>query len=107
MVIRKLRGETRAAQCFKNRLIAHAGFASRSADRGPAGTGIETLQPARLVHRAGAEISLIDLSFLIDDEGHDAGIAVPCRVGDDGEASDGSSADDVVERARLRTLALS
>src|SRR4029453_901769 len=56
--------------------------------------------------RLRAEIRLVNLSILIDDERHDAGIAVLCRIRDNGESADRPSLYDIVERARFGALSL-
>src|SRR4029453_15252116 len=56
--------------------------------------------------RLRAEIRLVNLPILIDDERHDAGIAVLCRIRDDGESADRPSLYDIVERAGFGALSL-
>src|SRR4030095_3298492 len=67
---------------------------------------IEALHLGRLLRRFRSEIRLVDLPILIDDERHDAGIAVLCRIRDDGESADRPSLYDIVERAGFGALSL-
>src|SRR4029078_2074308 len=41
----------------------------------------------RALGRLGAEVALVDVAALVDDEGHHAGLAVGHRPGDDAEAA--------------------
>src|SRR5215813_10648790 len=54
----------------------------------PALAGIETLHRRGLRLRLYAEVRLINLAVLVDDERHDAGVCVSRRIRDDSEAAD-------------------
>ena len=53
-----------------------------------------------------AEVLLVDDAVLVDDEGRDAGVAVPLRIGDEGETSGHLPVDNVVFRSSLGIGAL-
>ena len=52
------------------------------------------------------EISLVDVTIIVDDEGHDAGIAVFRRISDKAEAADHVAVDNIVYGAAGRGRAL-
>ena len=56
--------------------------------------------------RVRAEIFLIDDAVLIDDEGHDAGIAIGGRIGDQRKAARHMAIDDIILSAAGRVLSL-
>src|SRR3982751_5079220 len=49
--------------------------------------------------RVVAEAALVEDAVVVGEEGHDAGVAVLRRVGDDGEPADEVAVDEVVGRA--------
>src|SRR4029453_6388107 len=52
------------------------------------------------------EILFVDVAVIVDDEGHDAGVAILGGKGDEAEATNHVAAHDVVHRAARRILAL-
>src|ERR1700677_1053058 len=56
--------------------------------------------------RGGTQVLLIDDAILIDDESHDAGIAISCRIGDQRKATGHMPVGDIVHGAAVCVLAL-
>src|SRR5690349_1612991 len=75
-------------------------------DSGPTLIGIELGHCSRDLIRASTKIFLEDRAILIDDECHDAGIAIGRRINDDREAASHLSVSDVVLCAAFRRSAL-
>src|SRR5262245_55278439 len=63
-------------------------FQVRVRDAPPRAIRIEGRHAGRDGGRARSEILLVDHALVIDDEGHHAGIAVLCRIGDERETAD-------------------
>ena len=56
--------------------------------------------------RSLAEILLVDIAFMVDDEGRDAGVAVFGRLGNGRKAADHVALDDVIHGPARRGRAL-
>src|SRR5690349_8563452 len=63
--------------------------------------GVEERDLGGALRRLGTQVALVDVAALIDDEGHDAGLAVPDRPGDDTEAGAHAAAEQVAVGATL------
>src|SRR5262249_27257804 len=53
-----------------------------------------------------AKVPFVDVAIIVDDEGHDAGVAVFRRIGDGGKATDHVAVDDVIHGPTWRGRAL-
>src|SRR4029077_2085886 len=102
--VKKLSGrshEAAAARSFGGALFFRIDYLP------PGVIGVERGDTRGISGRAFAEILFVYVAIIVDDERHDAGVAIFGRVGDEPEATDHVAAHDIVDRAawRRRTLA--